>query len=313
MKSKILFFYLLLIVMFLNLNCVSSPKEFAEESTGAVLIEEEADQAAEEFPEVDNAEFTQFEEFDHSNFDENSINIDNPWLPLKPGTRFIYEGVTSEGENPVAHRIIFTVTDLIKTIDGIDVVVMWDRDFSDDLLVESELTFFCQDKMGNVWHMGQYVEEYEDGIMIIGGRAWMQGHLDGAKAGIMMHAAPSLEAPSYSEGFAPAPFFWTDRAQVTAVDETVDVSAGHFENVLVIREYSKEEPGAFQLKYYAKGVGNVYVGWAGEDETQETLELIEVQMLTSEEMDEAREEALKLEERAYVYASTSPAERRAAE
>jgi hypothetical protein len=74
-----------------------------------------------------------------------------------------------------------------------------------------------------------------------------------------------------------------------------------------------DEQGAFQLKYYARGVGNVQVGWRGDDTTQEELELVEFSELDGETLAEARAEALTLEEHAYeisedVYVHTAPAE-----
>jgi hypothetical protein len=87
-----------------------------------------------------------------------------------------------------------------------------------------------------------------------------------------------------------------------------------YEDVLVIDETSKEEPGAHQLKYYARGVGYVRVGWRGKgDKTKETLELVKVEQLGPKALAEARAQALKLEKRAYeisknVYAHTPPAE-----
>lgn len=35
----------------------------------------------------------EFCDFDPNNFDR-STNIDNEWFPMKPGTRFVYEGFT---------------------------------------------------------------------------------------------------------------------------------------------------------------------------------------------------------------------------
>jgi hypothetical protein len=88
------------------------------------------------------------------------------------------------------------------------------------------------------------------------------------------------------------------------------VEYGSFDDVLVIEEFNAEEPGALQLKYYARGVGNVRVGWRGDDSQQETLELVEVIQLDPEALAEVRAEALALETRAYVYAQTPPAEQR---
>ena len=77
----------------------------------------------------------------------------------------------------------------------------------------------------------------------------------------------------------------------------------------MIAESSKEELDAHQLKYYARGVGNVRVGWRGKGEkTRETLELVEVVKLGPEDLAKARAEALELEKRAYTYGRTPPAE-----
>jgi hypothetical protein len=81
----------------------------------------------------------------------------------------------------------------------------------------------------------------------------------------------------------------------------------------VTEEFNPDEPGSFQLKYYAPGVGNVRVGWKGDDPSRETLKLVKLVQLSAEALADVRAEALKLEKRAYtlskdVYAQTSPAE-----
>ena len=91
------------------------------------------------------------------------------------------------------------------------------------------------------------------------------------------------------------------------------VSLDCYKNVLVTSEYSETEPDAFQLKYYAPGIGNVRVGWVGLDATREELELVELKKLTIDELAGAREKALELEARAYqiskeVYDQTPPSE-----
>ncbi len=58
---------------------------------------------------------------------------------------------------------MFTVTDLTKVVNGVRAVVVWDRDYASGELQETELAFFAQDNDGNVWHLGEYPEEYETG------------------------------------------------------------------------------------------------------------------------------------------------------
>ncbi len=279
-------------------EAVESPAEAAPPS------EEPEDQPA-------NGETSEqpYEEFDRDNFDD-PTTIDNEWLPLVPGTQHVYEGVTIEDGEEIPHRVVITITDLTKVIDGVHTVVSWDRDFSEDELVEAELAFYAQDNDGNVWRMGEYPEEYEDGEFA-DAPAWIAG-LQDARAGIRIKAVNEPGDPSYSQGWAPAVEF-TDRAQTYDVGQETCVQAGCYEDVLIMDEFSEEEPGAFQQKYYAPGVGNVQVGWRGEDPNMETLELIEVVTLSEDELSEARSAAFELEESAYehspdLYGETPPLE-----
>ena len=78
-------------------------------------------------------------------------------------------------------------------------------------------------------------------------------------------------------------------------------------------EWDQADPAARQLKYYAPGVGNVRVGWAGRDEEKEVLVLSKVGRLGPAALAEVRREALLLERRAYkvskhLYGRTPPAE-----
>ncbi len=249
------------------------------------------------------------EHFDPTNFDRSTV-IDNQWLPLKPGTRLVWEGtgVDDEGDEE-SRQVVFTVTDLTKEIGGVHTVVCWEKDIVDGELEEAEIVFFAQAKDGTVWHLGQYPEVYKDG-QFSEAPCWIHG-LEDAKAGIMMKAEPKLGAPSYSQGWGPK-VNWTDRAVVYQMGQKVTVPFGSYEDVLVIDETDREEPNAHQLKYYTRGVGNIRVGWRGEDKTKEILELVKVEQLGADELAEARGEALKLEKRAYeiskdVYARTPPA------
>ena len=71
-----------------------------------------------------------FEDFDPKNF-TNHTNITNEWLPMKSGTRWVFEGTTVEDDGTlVPHRVVINVTDLTKTIAGIRTVVSWDLDYS---------------------------------------------------------------------------------------------------------------------------------------------------------------------------------------
>jgi hypothetical protein len=246
-------------------------------------------------------------EIDPKNFD-NSTVIDNEWWPLTPGTKLVYEGFSVENGEKLPHRVEDTVTDLTKVINGVRALVSLEKDFSDGELIESEIAFHAQDNDGNVWHLGQLREVYDE-VEFTGSRVWFVGVPEGAKAGIRMQADPQLGTPSYSQGYAPPPFNWTDRARVYQMDQKTSVAAGSYDDVMVIQETDQEtEPGVFQTKYYARGAGVVRIGFLGDDPEQEEMELVEIVQLSPEELAEARAEALEIEQRAYIYGLTSPAE-----
>lgn len=251
-----------------------------------------------------------FEDFDPDNFSD-PTNINNEWLPLKPGMQYVYEGTTVDEGEVLEHRVVITVTDLTKIINNIHTVITWDLDYSDGELVEAELAFYAQDDDGKVWRMGEYPEEYEDG-KFIGADCWISG-IEGSVAGISMLSKPFVGAPSYSQGWAPSVDF-TDRGKVDQMGIENCVPVDCYEDVLVVTETSISEPDAEQLKYFARGVGNIRVGWRGEGEqTQENLELVELSELVLYGMDEARSAALELEKHAYeigneIYSKTKPIE-----
>lgn len=246
--------------------------------------------------------------FDHDNFDDSTV-IDNQWLPMVPGTQLVYEGRTNEEHVLREHRVVITVTDLTKVIDGVEAVVSWDLDFSNGELAEAELAFFAQDNDGNVWRMGEHPEEYEGG-RFVGAPTWIAG-VNGASAGISMLATPVVDGMSYSQGWAPDVEF-IDRGVVQEVAAETCVAVGCFTDVLIVAEFNTEEANAWQLKYFAPDIGNVRVGWRGVDETQEELELVSVVRLDAIQLAEAREAALAVEAHAYVispdiYGRTPPA------
>ena len=250
-------------------------------------------------------------DFDAMTF-TNSLKVDNTWYPLRPGTQLVFRGTTEEGKEKIPHRIVFTVTDLVKEIDGVRSVVLWDRDYSAGELVEAEIAFFAQDDRGNVWQMGEYPEEYEEG-RVVASPLWIHG-LQGAKAGLTMRAVSKKGTPSYSLGWGPAVGF-NDRARVLRTGSKTCVPLRCYTNVLVTDEYNPDEPGKHQLKYYAPRVGNVRVGWAGSnEESKETLVLVAIRRLGSNESAGARRAARRLEASAYerrkLYGETDPLERR---
>jgi hypothetical protein len=248
-------------------------------------------------------------DFQRTNFD-NSTTVDNKWFPLEPGAHSVFEGSAFDDGQRISRRVVSTVTDLTKVINSVNTVVVWERDYTEDELVEAELAFFAQDNYGNVWHMGEYPEEYEEGEFDKA-PGWLAG-FKGASAGIAMRAEPRLKTPSYAQGYAPPPINWIDRGRVYKVGQNSCVPVDCYDDVLVIEEFERNKPGAYQLKYYAPGVGDIQVGWRGpEEEEKEGLELVKDVRLSPQDLVKARAGALELEKHAYelkeYYRKTQPA------
>ena len=249
-------------------------------------------------------------DFDRKKFSR-STTIDNQWTPLRPGMQFTFEGRANRGQGRVNHRVVLTITDLTKVIDGVRTVVLWDRDFNAGQIVETELAFFAQDDDGNVWLLGEYPEEWEDGAFSEAPDVWFSG-VAKARAGIMMRADPQPGTSSYLQGFAPDIEF-SDRAKVHQSGQRTCVPLGCYDNVLVTDEWNPLEQGdAHQRKFYAPGVGNIRVGAVNDPEAEE-LVLAKLSHLDPGALAQARAEALKLERRAYrvrkdVYGGTQRAE-----
>jgi hypothetical protein len=248
--------------------------------------------------------------FSPSHF-SHSTAIDSRWSPLAPGMQYTLEGRADRGGGVLPHRVVLTVTDLTKVIDGVTTRVIFDRDFNEDQLVEAELAFFAQDDHANVWVLGEYPEEYEDGEFLGAPSTWISGQA-GADGGVLVPGTARLGSSWFLQGRAPEIDF-LDCGKVSKTGQSVCVPVGCYDGVLVVDEKSPLDPGSgTQRKYYAPGVGNVQIDAVG-DKEGETLVLVDIRRLTGASLTAARRNALQLERRAYtisdVYAQTPPASR----
>lgn len=175
--------------------------------------------------------------------------ITNPYLPLTPGSRWVYLG-EEDGES---ERVEVEVTDARREVMGVSTVVVRDRVFQDGELVEDTSDWFAQDAEGNVWYFGEDSKELEDGEVVSTEGSWEAG-VDGALPGVVMLADPAVGdayRQEYYEGEA------EDMAEVADIAQSAVVPAGDFSDVLVIREWNPLEPDVVEEKHHAPGVGVV--------------------------------------------------------
>lgn len=192
------------------------------------------------------------------------LRTDSRYFPLVPGMRYSYEGRVTDAEGSHLHQVVFVVTDLVKRVNGRYARVILDKDYSDGVLTEAELAFFAQDDARNVWTLGEYPEEYDNGRFQGAPSAWING-VRGARAGILVPGRPRTGTPPFVQGRAPAVGFF-DVGQVLATRLRTCVPTGCYSGVVKIKEWAPNAPeSGNQLKYYAPRVGLVRISAQGGD------------------------------------------------
>jgi hypothetical protein len=182
-------------------------------------------------PSIDPASFT--------------TTIDNPYLPLVPGTAMTYDG---GGEHSV-----FNVTDRTKRIMGVTVIVVRDQGFDHGALIEDTEDYFAQDAAGNVWYFGEATGECDGHRVASRAGSWIAG-VDGAQPGIAMLAQPRVGdyyRQEYLKGEA------EDVAKVLKLNAKVTALRSTFRDVVITEDTSRLEPTVIEHKKYAPGVGLV--------------------------------------------------------
>jgi hypothetical protein len=163
--------------------------------------------------------------------------IDNPWFPLRPGTRWTYREVDADW----------------KRIAGIDARVVRDTVRQDGQVLEDTFDFYAQDDDGNVWYMGEDTAEFEDGRIATREGSFEAG-VDGAQAGIAMPGHPR-PGQRYRQEFRKGEA--EDQGAVLSTDELVEASIGRYQHAVLTRDTNPLEPHVSEYKLFAEDVGLV--------------------------------------------------------
>jgi hypothetical protein len=237
--------------------------------------------------------------------------VDNKFLPLVPAMQFYLDGfVIRVDKSRHPHRIETTVTQLTKVIDGVNTIVIFERDFQDDKLAESELFFVAQDNQGTVWRLGEYPEEYDNGQLLGAPSAWLSGVARG-RAGTEMVGKPRVGSSPFLQGLGPEVGF-KDCGVVFKSGEHMCVRVGCYDGVLEVDEFAPLKPReGHQRKFYAPGVGNIKVAAAGGEDPEE-LDLTKAAKICAAELANLQGLALSQDGRGYqfskdLYGKTLPA------
>jgi hypothetical protein len=178
-----------------------------------------------------------------------TTRIDNPYWPMRPGTRWVYRATGADGGR---RRIVVTVTGRTKQILGIDATVVHEVVSEDGEVKEDTYDWYAQDAHGTLWYLGEDTRKLDDGKVTSTEGSWQAG-VDGAQPGIVLPADPNPGMAYRQEYGAKA----RDTAAVLSLHQRARVPSGLFEHVLVTKEFTPLEPKLLEHDFYALGVGPV--------------------------------------------------------
>lgn len=205
----------------------------------------ETDSAASDLPRGDEPV-----ELDPTQF---TIDIDNPYWPMAPGSQWTYREVDEAG-NELA--VIVTVTSATREIaNGITARVVRDSVTENGELIEDTFDWYAQDADGAIWYLGEDTAEFEAGEISSTAGSFEAG-VDGALPGIIMPADPAVGMQYRQEYYAGEA---EDNGEILSIDEQVDVPPGHYDDVILTKDTITIEPDVVEYKLYARGVGPVLV------------------------------------------------------
>ena len=193
-----------------------------------------------------------------------TVDIDNPYWPMVPGTRWTYAEMDEEGQ---VLDVVVTVTSETRQIaNGITARVVRDTVRRGDEVVEDTFDWYAQDEAGNIWYLGEDTAEFEGGQVTSTAGSFEAG-VDGAQPGIIMPADPRAGVRYRQEYYAGEA---EDNGEILSTDEQAEVPFGHFDDVILTKDTITIEPDVLEYKLYARDVGPVLAlgvsGGAGREE-----------------------------------------------
>jgi len=176
-----------------------------------------------------------------------SIVVDNPYMPFIQGRILVYEKHTAEG----IERIEVSTLRDTAVIDNVECLAVREYETFNGVLVEESINWIAQHKNGDVWYFGEISKIYEDGFLETIEGSWRSG-TENAKPGILMPGTP-IAGKIYRQEFLLT--VAEDIAEVVALNGTVTVPVGTFDDCVTTEEVSPIEPEDDMQKSYAPGVG----------------------------------------------------------
>jgi hypothetical protein len=180
-----------------------------------------------------------------------TADVDHPYFPLRPGTRWTYREIDEEGN---ALDVVVVATSRTRRIaNGIDARVVRDTVRENGQIIEDTFDWYAQDVDGNVWYLGEDTAEFEDGEITSRDGSFEAG-VDGAEPGIIMPAEPAA-GQRYRQEFLEGEA--EDEGAVLSADELVEAPVGRYDHAVLTRDTNRLEPEVSEYKLYVRDVGLV--------------------------------------------------------
>lgn len=176
--------------------------------------------------------------------------VDNPYLPLKPGTVSIFRG-SKDGKR--ARDVVF-VAYRTQRIDGVVCRLVKDRLFLNGRLEERTTDFYAQTRKGTVWYFGEHTAELDKQGHVTNRDGSFESGRDGAQAGIFMPAQAKVGFSARQEDY---PGQAEDHFRIVDLNAHITVPLVSSRHAMLTRETTPLEPKVVDHKFYVRDIGVV--------------------------------------------------------
>ncbi len=172
----------------------------------------------------------------------------NSFFVLEPGYQLTLEH--NGGDEP--EQIVITVLNETEKVGDVETRVVEERESENGKIKEVSRNYFafCKET-SSIFYFGERTIKYKNGEPGVAEDSW---RADAADCGPGL-AMPGLvlSGARYQQEYDPKHAM--DRAEIVALDETLQTPAGTFEHCLKVEETNPLEPGEREYKIYAPGIG----------------------------------------------------------
>ena len=176
--------------------------------------------------------------------------ITNPYLPLTPGSKWVYRGV----KDGITQTDVVRATDRTRTILGVPTTVVRDVATHNGHVLEATTDYYAEDSAGNVWYFGEATQAFGPNGQVDTSGSWIAGQ-KGARQGLFMAAHPAVDdahRQEFSAGNAEDQYWLVD------LHHHIKVPFVTSDNSAMTIEWSKLEPNVIDEKAYVPGIGPVF-------------------------------------------------------